>query len=200
MSEAERHEVLERLRQRDTALTEEEIDELREVYPLVCDLYFDVAWKQAERHGVPYEDRGGVAWTAMAWLFKYLCKNGFAGNLAERVRSLTGGAISNHNRGALRRGVSVPLPSSGSEKARSSRPSGDRASVARELALRLLEQLSPVHKEIVRLIGVEQMSPEEAAIELDVPLGTVKSRWIRAQRALDKIAKQFMTESDRNSL
>lgn len=49
-----------------------------------------------------------------------------------------------------------------------------------------LEQLPPVHRMILTLIDMEELSYEEAAAALGVPMGTVKSRLARARTELRK--------------
>lgn len=50
-----------------------------------------------------------------------------------------------------------------------------------------LEQLSHEHREIILLVGLEQMSYKDTATILDIPLGTVMSRLTRARQNLRKI-------------
>ena len=50
-----------------------------------------------------------------------------------------------------------------------------------------LNQLSPQHREILLLIGLEQMSYKETAEVLDIPLGTVMSRLTRARKRLREL-------------
>ncbi|MGH8806838.1 MAG: RNA polymerase sigma factor [Noviherbaspirillum sp.] len=58
-----------------------------------------------------------------------------------------------------------------------------------DMALRLdmqraLAKLSPEHRAVIVLVGLEQLSYKEAAEVLDVPLGTVMSRLTRARQRL----------------
>lgn len=50
-----------------------------------------------------------------------------------------------------------------------------------------LNQLSQQHREILLLIGLEQMSYKETAEVLDIPLGTVMSRLTRARKRLREL-------------
>lgn len=52
---------------------------------------------------------------------------------------------------------------------------------------RALDKLSPEHRAIILLIGLEQLSYQEAAEVLDIPIGTVMSRLTRAREQLRKL-------------
>ncbi|KIF80301.1 sigma-70 family RNA polymerase sigma factor [Noviherbaspirillum autotrophicum] len=52
---------------------------------------------------------------------------------------------------------------------------------------RALDSLSPEQRAVILLIGLEQMSYQEAAEVLDIPLGTVMSRLTRARTVLRKL-------------
>ncbi len=58
-----------------------------------------------------------------------------------------------------------------------------RAMEMRDLA-KALAQLAPEYREVVLLIGLEQMRYEDVAEILDVPLGTVMSRLSRGRERL----------------
>jgi len=55
---------------------------------------------------------------------------------------------------------------------------------------RALAQLSPEHRAVIVLIGLEQLSYKEAAEVLSVPLGTVMSRLTRARERLRGLLSQ----------
>jgi RNA polymerase sigma-70 factor (ECF subfamily) len=58
------------------------------------------------------------------------------------------------------------------------------AGLAREALLEAIDQLSDIHREVLLLTFVHELSYAEIAGILDVPLGTVKSRLSHAKRAL----------------
>lgn len=61
---------------------------------------------------------------------------------------------------------------------------------AREMARRLeraLQQLSFEHRSVIALIGLEGLSPAEAAAALGIPVGTVHSRLSRARAKLKEL-------------
>ena len=58
------------------------------------------------------------------------------------------------------------------------------ASVARDELATAFKQLTPLHREVLVLILVQELSYEETATLLQVPVGTVKSRLSNARRML----------------
>lgn len=59
----------------------------------------------------------------------------------------------------------------------------DDAATARDIS-NALQHLAPEHREVILLVGLEQLSYEETARVLDVPIGTVMSRLTRARERL----------------
>ncbi|RZI44910.1 sigma-70 family RNA polymerase sigma factor [Herbaspirillum sp. HC18] len=80
--------------------------------------------------------------------------------------------------GVARRNAMVPLDSEEPEFAESADPSV-RIDMQRALA-----RLTPEHRAVIVLIGLEQLSYNEAASVLGVPAGTVMSRLSRARAQL----------------
>jgi len=58
------------------------------------------------------------------------------------------------------------------------------ASIAHDELVEAFKQLGPVHREVLVLILVQELSYEETAAALNVPVGTVKSRLSNAKRLL----------------
>jgi RNA polymerase sigma factor (sigma-70 family) len=58
------------------------------------------------------------------------------------------------------------------------------ASVARDELSAAFRQLAPLHREVLVLTFVQELSYQETATILEVPVGTVKSRLSNARRAL----------------
>lgn len=70
----------------------------------------------------------------------------------------------------------------GQEEAQASNDIGMELDMRRALA-----KLSPEHRAVILLIGLEQLSYKEAAEVLDIPLGTVMSRLTRARERLREL-------------
>jgi len=58
------------------------------------------------------------------------------------------------------------------------------ASVARDELAQAFRELSPVHREVLLLTFVQELSYQETATILEIPVGTVKSRLSNARRTL----------------
>lgn len=68
-------------------------------------------------------------------------------------------------------------------------PAADERALSADPGLQLdmqraLARLSPEHRAVIVLVGLEQLSYKEAAEVLDIPLGTVMSRLTRAREQL----------------
>lgn len=57
-----------------------------------------------------------------------------------------------------------------------------------------IEELSPEHREVLLLWGVEGMKYREIADTLDVPIGTVMSRLHRARKTLEESLEEFASD------
>jgi len=57
---------------------------------------------------------------------------------------------------------------------------------------RAMDQLSPDHRQILLLVGLEGLSYRDVAVELDIPIGTVMSRLARAR---DHLRTKLDTDS-----
>lgn len=79
------------------------------------------------------------------------------------------------------RGVAVDMETVANDLAMSTAPAD--LSATRDLA-RAMARLSIEHRQVLVLVGVEQLSYRQIADELAVPLGTVMSRLARARAAL----------------
>jgi DNA-directed RNA polymerase specialized sigma24 family protein len=66
------------------------------------------------------------------------------------------------------------------------RPNQSDAAEVRDLEL-VLWQLSPVLREALVLVGVQELTHEEAALICGVPVGTMKARVSRARTELSRI-------------
>src|SRR5205823_7115744 len=61
--------------------------------------------------------------------------------------------------------------------------------------VRAIEQLPPLHREVVLLVDVEGFAYKDAAQVLGIPIGTVMSRLHRARQQLQKTLFDYAAES-----
>lgn len=69
-----------------------------------------------------------------------------------------------------------------------STPASDRGAVTD--FVRAMETLSPEHRQILLLVGLQEMNYREVAEELQIPIGTVMSRLARAREKLRNTLEQ----------
>jgi RNA polymerase sigma-70 factor (ECF subfamily) len=69
-----------------------------------------------------------------------------------------------------------------------------------ELARTILDKLPDNQREVFILYELEQLSGEEIATQLDVPLGTVRSRLRLAREAFRREVKALVTEGDQRNV
>jgi RNA polymerase sigma-70 factor, ECF subfamily len=187
MSEAERREALAKLVLRRTKLTADEAALLREVFPLILASHFDQTWGQLRRRGLEETEARDLFQDAFLTVYRTILESGFPNDLPGYFYMTTRGKILNHVRDKKLDPVSVGLPSSGSEKPRSSQSRLERSLAYREIARRL----SPEHQALLEAIVVHGMTHEEIAAALDIPEGTVKSRLMIAKREMAALAAQI---------
>jgi RNA polymerase sigma-70 factor, ECF subfamily len=78
----------------------------------------------------------------------------------------------------------VPLPPDELALVAPSRPAGQEAAIEFTDFLRAFDRLSPARQETIVMVGWDGMSYDDAAVRLDVPTGTVRSRLSRARQEL----------------
>ena len=68
-------------------------------------------------------------------------------------------------------------------------------SIARSEVVKAIEELPPLHREVVLLVDVEGMAYKDAAQALGIPIGTVMSRLHRARQTLQRSLYDYAVES-----
>lgn len=195
-SDEERQKRLTQLVLRRSKLSDDEAALLREVFPDILTTHHDLVWNRLRRRGLENHDAEDLQQEVFVALHTYILEHGFPDTLPGLLYRLTEGKLLNFLRTRKRAPLSVALPSSGSEKPRSSRDV-ERAMDVRELARHIFPQLSPEQQEVIETVVVNGLSHSEAAAVLGLPEGTVKSRLIAAKRALLRLAEPFLPASQR---
>jgi len=198
LPEAERRERLAQLALRRSKLSASEAVLLREVFPAIFDAHHDQVWNQLRRRSLDGEEAEDLLQEVFLALYGRILEHGFPDSVGAVLRVLTEGLVLNHVRAKRRAPESVALPSSGSEKP-ASEPDVEQALDLREMARRVLPELSPEHHEVVELVILNGLSHHDAAAVLGLPEGTVKSRLMWAKRALADLAERFLPPSQRGA-
>jgi RNA polymerase sigma factor (sigma-70 family) len=164
-------------------------------FPEIMRLNYQAVWKQLRRRRLEKETARDLVQEVYLDLWRHLCAHGFPDRMAALLHTITEHRILNHVRNRRRAPVSVCLPSSGSALPESE-PDVDRAVDLRAMAEKL-RQLKPEHQDVVDAVILHGLTPADAAIALDIPEGTVRSRLIRAKQELMALAEVFLPESQR---
>jgi RNA polymerase sigma-70 factor, ECF subfamily len=172
---------------------------LREVFPSILASHYDQVCNQLRRRGLLDYEAEDLLQEVFFTLHTQIVEHGFPDNLAGRLHTLTERKLLNHLRARRRAPVSLELPSSGSEKPRSDL-NVERVLELRELARQLVDRLSPEHQSVIDKVILNGLSQRDAAVVLDLPEGTVKSRMIAAKQELLALAKRLLPPSQRGPL
>jgi RNA polymerase sigma factor (sigma-70 family) len=199
ISEAERRDKLTPLVLRRSKLSASEALLLRKVFPEILASHQDRVWNRLRKRGLLDQEAEDLVQDTFLALYNHILEHGFPDSLSGMLRVFTDGKLLNHLRTERRDPVSVGLPSSGSEKPRSDLD-GERFLTRRDLARRLIDQLSPEHQSVINTIILHDLSHHDAAALLGVPEGTVKSRLIAAKHELWVLANRLLPPSQRGPL
>ncbi len=191
---AERKERLAELVQVRTPLSESQAELFLEVYPVIMDLHYGMVWTQIRRRGVNETDAEDLVLDVFELFHRLTCAEGFPDCIPAKLRTLTRGKVRNHVRDEGRVPFSLGLPSSRSQLPPSG-PGVDSAAAYKDLALMVLPQLSDDHADVVELVIIDRLSHAEAADELNIPLGTLKSRVRAAKERLLELVKEILRPS-----
>ena len=178
-SEAERRERLSRLVLRRSKLSPDEAALLREVFPEIVAAHYDQVLNFLRSRGLDSHEAEDLLQEVFLTLHSYLLEKGFVDNLPAMLHSFTKGQFLNHVRARRRSPLSIGLPSSRSEKPRS-QADVERALHFQQVAQRIFSQLSPEHQEVIDKVIRKGIALAEAAAVLEMPEGTLKSRFMAA--------------------
>jgi RNA polymerase sigma factor (sigma-70 family) len=193
LSEEERREVLEQLVQRHTRLTDAEVEQLDEVFGDIYTAQRPEVWKLLQSRRLKVEEAEDIFNESMLDLYSSLVDDGFPIKLSSFVRVIAQRKMWKLVMAKANSPVSLGLPSSSTEHPRSSGPMSavDRAMDRKAIAEGLVPQLTPEQQWLFdRAVVKEQPLPSIAA-ELQVSLGTVKTRVLALRKAIVALAKEF---------
>jgi RNA polymerase sigma-70 factor (ECF subfamily) len=184
---------MERLAARRTELSPSEIAELRVLFPEVLRAHRGRVWAQLARRGLQPAEIEDLVQEVFLGLHVSLKKRGFPDNITALLYLIARRKLGNHLRKKKQQEpFSIGLPSSGSEPPRTP-PDPERAVDRQVVPERLLSQLSSEERAILEAVEVDELTYEEAALALEIPLGTFKRRLVHAREKLAQLARQYQT-------
>lgn len=198
--EAERREKLTKLVLRRSKLTPAEAALLREVFSIIVAAHHDLVWNLLRRRGLESHEAEDLLQEVFLALYNHTVETGFPTNLPGMLHTLTDRKAIDHVRARNRSPFSIGLPSSSSEKPRSSQLDIERALHFQEIAQRTFPQLSPEHQEAIDMVVLKGLTHTDAAAALGIPEGTLKSRLIAAKLAFLAIVETLLPPSQREPL
>lgn len=181
-----------------TALDARAIAVLHEVFPTIMERRYDRAWRRLRRKGLSEHEAEDVLQEAFTVLFYRVRDRGVRGSIQVMFSKILKGKLINHLRDQSRAPETLALPSSGSSFPESA-PDLERALDLRELGRRFLPELSRAHRAVVQKAILGELSDEEAAAALGLPVGTLKSRLRAATRALHALWAAWLPPSEQEA-
>lgn len=197
-SEAEHQEKLAQLVQKRSMLSPDEVALLNKAFGTIVRAHHDYVWELLRRRGLQSHEAEDILQETFIALHGYIVANGFVDSIPGMLHSLARGKLLNHVRANKRSPLSIGLPSSGSEKG--SQPDFERLLHYQDIAQRIFSQLSPEHQDVIDTVIIRGLTHADAAAELGVPEGTLKSRLLAAKRSFIALAEPLLTPSQRESL
>jgi RNA polymerase sigma factor (sigma-70 family) len=195
--EAELRRQLAALVLRRTALTEDEVELFKRLFPYFMATHFKRVWRVLGRRGIRGPAQEDLEQEVFLAFFRHACAEGFPENIPSALDEIAAGKASNHRRGVRRDPVSVGVPSSGREKPTSGRDIL-RALDVEEFRRRLIPALPPDQLAVVEAVLYRRQPQEEAASDLGIPRSTLASRLERAMRVIKEMAEAFFSPSQRH--
>jgi RNA polymerase sigma-70 factor (ECF subfamily) len=195
-SEAEDQERIAQLMRRRSKLSPDEAALLGKVFPQIVAPHREHVWNLLQKQGVKSHEVEDLLQEVLLALHNFILENGFVDNLPGMLHTIAERKGMNHVRDENRAPFTIGLPSSGSEKPRS-QLDAEKALHFQEVARRIFAQLSPEHQAVIDKVLLKGLSHTEAAAELGIPEGTLKSRLLAAKRALLVLAEPLLPPSQR---
>jgi RNA polymerase sigma-70 factor, ECF subfamily len=189
MSREDRRGCLERLMQRSGPLSASELAELQEAFPEVLTQHRPGVWAVLRRRGLQRAEMEDLVQVIFISLHGLIAAGSSPKPLAAWLYRSARSKAWTLRRAKQREPFSTGLPSSGSEPPLT--PGLDRAMDRHTVPERVLSQLSDEDRAIIEAVEVDELSYEEAAEALDIPLGTFKRRLPEARERLAVLALQY---------
>jgi len=195
-SDDERREKLQRLALCQGKLSPEDAALLREIFDDIFNAHVNAVWNYLRSWRLPGEDVEDLLQETFVSLHERILDLGFLDNVAAFLICVAERKVINYLRGERRAPISLGVPSSRSEVPLSGLDI-DRALDAHGVVRQIMTKLSPEHREVIEVLVMNGLSYRDAAEVLNIPEGTLRSRFMAAKRALVEHADKILPPSQR---
>ena len=196
-SEAEDQERVAQLMRRRSKLSPDEAALLGKVFHQTVAPHREHIWNLLQKQGVESHEVEDLLQEVLLALHNFILENGFVDSVPGMLHTIAERKGLNHVRDQNRAPFTIGLPSSGSERPKSSQLDIEKALHFQGVARRIFAQLSPEHQEVIDKVLLKGLTHTDAAAELGIPEGTLKSRLLAAKRALLALAEPLLPPSQR---
>jgi RNA polymerase sigma-70 factor (ECF subfamily) len=195
-SEAEDQEIIAQLMRIRSKLSPVEAALLGKVFHQIVAPHRGHVWNLLQKQGVKSHEVEDLLQEVLLGLHTFILENGFVDSVPKMLHTIAERRGMNHVRDEDRAPFTLGMVSSGSEKPRS-QLDVEKALHFQRVARRIFSQLSPEHQAVIDKVFLKGLSYTEAAAELGLPEGTLKSRVAAAKRALFALAEPILPPSQR---
>jgi RNA polymerase sigma factor (sigma-70 family) len=201
-ADAASQDKLSQLRLRRSKLTPAEAALLREHFPTIRAEHRELVLNllRQERNPIPAHDIEELHQDIFFTLHRRILKIGFPDSIPANLTKLTKLKVLNYRRAKSHEPPSTCLPSSKSEKPRSSRLDIENALHHRKIAQQIFQKLSPEHQAVLQKVFIDGLTHTEAAEALGLPEDTLKPRVLAAKRVFTELAYASVPPSQRGPL
>jgi RNA polymerase sigma-70 factor (ECF subfamily) len=179
-----------------TALSPAQARLLHKVFPVIVARHGDMVRGRIRRWALTDAAAEDLFQESFLALWEDLLAHGFPDRLEARLRTITVRKLCHHLRDAKRSPETLGVPSSGSAPP-ATPPDLNRALDYAAVVREILPRLSRKHRAVLEAAIGDELTHQEAAIALDLPLGTVKSELMAAKRAFAALAVALLPPSER---
>ena len=183
--------------------SEEELREIRDIFPLIYRAHVERVWNRLRRRGLSKDEAKDLTQSIFTHAFKEVREAGFQEQLTAQLNRIVWGKLLNFLRDKKRCPLSIGLPSSGSEPVPKTGPEVliaralDRVRDREELCVRLRAVLSDKLFMVVELRLLNDLPAAETAEALQITEDAVHARLSRAKIRLYKLAHWWVPPSKR---
>ena len=174
----------------------EDAKRLRAMFRGIFYAHFDVVWSYLRSWRIPREAVDDLLQETFFALHARVLDVGFVDNVDSFLLCVAERKVINYLRGERRAPITLDEPSSSAEVPLSGLDI-DRALDAHGVVRQIMTKLSPEHRQVIEALIMNGLSYQDAAEALNIPEGTLRSRFMAAKRAVVEHANKILPPSQR---